>query len=87
MNIDNFINENNVVQKYNINFISNNLKDYTDMTLNTIFYCKEDFDFKLLDLHQGKLYLYIDNINQFNRIQDKSKISIFLCNDINIYSF
>ena len=44
MNIDNFINENKIVQKYNINFISN-ISDYTNMILSTIFYCKEDFDF------------------------------------------
>ena len=31
MNIDNFINENKIVQKYNINFISN-ISDYTNMT-------------------------------------------------------
>ena len=72
MNIDNFINENKIVQKYNINFISN-ISDYTNMMLSTIFYCKEDFDFKLLELHQGKIFIFIDNINQFNRIKIKVK--------------
>lgn len=86
MNIDNFIEENNIVQKYNIDFIDN-LNKYTNMMFDTIFYCKEDFDFKLLELHQGKIYIYIDNINQYNRIKNKSNISIFLCNDINIFNF
>tara|TARA_Y100000591_G_scaffold306133_1_gene304279 strand:- start:9596 stop:12895 length:3300 start_codon:yes stop_codon:yes gene_type:complete len=84
MNIKNFINENNIVQKYNIDFI-NELKDYTNMKLNTIFYCKKDFDFQLLELHKGDLYLYVDNINQFDRIINKSRIKIFLCNNINIF--
>ena len=86
MNIENFIQENSIVQKYNLNFIDN-LNDYTNMMLSTIFYCKEDFDFRLLDLHQGNVYIFIDNINQYNRIKNKSKVRVFICNDMSIFNF
>lgn len=86
MNIDNFIKENYIIQKYNIDFIDN-INEYTNMMLSTVFYCKEEFDFKLLDMHKGATYIYIDNINQYNRIKNKSNIKIFLCNDINILNF
>ena len=86
MNIEKFIEEYGIVQKYKVDFIDN-LNEYTNMMACTIFYCEEDFDFKLLELHKGKKYIFIDNINQYNRIRSKTSINKFLCNDNTIFNY
>lgn len=86
MNIKKFIDDNNIIQKYNIDFVEN-VNDYTNLTLSTLFYCNNIFDFKLIDLHIGDKYIFIDNVNQFNNIVNKEKITKFVCNDISIYNF
>ena len=53
--MEKFIIENNIEQCYNFN--KNN---YTDLTKNTIFYCKNDFDYQLYNIHRGNnIYMLI----------------------------
>jgi hypothetical protein len=77
----NFIKNNNIIQKYK--YIDDNLKEYTDLTKNTIFYCENDFDYQLLKIHLGNKYQYVDNINNFIYIENV----YYICNNKEIYNF
>jgi hypothetical protein len=67
MKLNKFINDFNITQKYNMNNNFNkyliNLSDYENLKLSTIFYCNNDFDIKLFNLHKGVKYIYVDNNN------------------------
>lgn len=89
MNIEELIDKYNIVQKYNINFVEG-LNNYTNMLIVTLFHCKEDFDFKLLELHQSDIFIYINDISQYERINInnklKDKIKMFVCSNVDIYN-
>ena len=71
MNIDNFINENNIVQKYNINFISN-ISDYTNMMLILFFIVRKTLTLNYLNYIKEKyLFLLIILINLITKIKVK----------------
>lgn len=75
--METFIIKNNIEQCYNFN--QNN---YTDLTKNTIFNCKTDFDYQLYNIHQGEKYIYIGSINNFKNINDAK----YICEYNNIYN-
>ena len=86
MNIENLINENNISQKYKINNNINftNLKDYSNLLENTIFYCSNEFDNNLLNIHKGDIFLFVDEYNKEIKI-DNNRIKYIICNDNDIF--
>ena len=85
MKLYNYIEKNNITQIYKPNKITNKyfdfLKEYLNLTENTIFTCCDEFDIKFINFHRGKKWIFIDekfNIKHTEKL-DLKTIECFLC--------
>ena len=85
-----YISQNKITQIYsktNIVYFKD-LNNYINLTKNTIFICENDFDVQLLNIHQGKKFVFILDIDNYLFV--KNNINIYemnelLCDSIEIY--
>lgn len=74
-----------IEQYYNYNNLPNeyfsHLKEYTDLTKNTLFICSTKFDIQLINFHKGKKWIFLTN--EFNlediNLINKDSVEKFFC--------
>jgi len=90
MKFKSYLKNNNIVQVYSFEKVKeleyfHNLLEYTDLTKNTIFICKNDFDVNLINFHKGRKWIFIHKNCDLLKIKlIKTKVEEYLCDDNNI---
>ena len=90
MKFKSYLKTNNILQIYSFEKIDENkyfhsISEYTDLTKNTIFICKNDFDINLINFHKGKKWIFIHKTFDLkNLTKINTEIEQYLCDDINI---
>ena len=76
-----------IEQYYNYNNLPNeyfsHLKEYTDLTKNTLFICSTKFDIQLINFHKGKKWIFLTNDFNLKDIDliNKESVEKFFCDN------